>query len=72
MNPNGENFSVSWTGTKNIYIVMDDAYTLTEINIGILNQIGAFTTGTTTDYRFYVTNSPQAQAASPFNITLAT
>jgi len=51
---------------------MDDAYTLSELFIGTQNQIGAFTTGTTTDYRFYVTTSPQAQAASPFNITLYT
>ena len=71
-NPNNDNFTVSWTGDKFIYIIMDDAFTLDEINIGVLNQIGSFTTGTTTNYRFYVTTDIQAQAASPFNITLST
>lgn len=69
---NGEAFSVSWTGDKFIYIVMDNNVTLDKIDIGVLNQIGAFTTGTTTNYRFYVTTDIQAQAASPFNITLST
>ena len=51
---------------------MDDAYTLTEINIGILNQIGAFTTSTVGGYRYYVTTNIQSETASPFDITLVT
>ena len=72
INPNNENFTVSWTGDKYIYIVMDDAYTLTEINIGILNQIGSFTTNTVGGYRFYVTTDIQSDSASPLDITLVT
>ena len=52
--------------------MIDDEYTLTEINIGILNQIGSFTTNTVGGYRYYITTDIQSDTASPLDITLVT
>ena len=59
-NPNGDTFTISWSGDKYIYIVMDDAYTLNAISIDGFGSIGAFTTGTIGGYRFYVTTFIQS------------
>ena len=59
-NPNGDTFTISWSGDKYIYIVMDDAYTLNAITIDGFGSIGAFTTGTIGGYRFYVTTFIQS------------
>ena len=57
---NGQTFNITWTGGKYHYIIMDNAISLSQINVDGFGSIGAFTTGTTTNYRFYVTTGIQA------------
>lgn len=57
---NGYGFDITWTGDKYHYIIMDDSISLSQINIDGFGSITAFTTGTTSNYRFYVTTGNQA------------
>lgn len=56
---NGQTFNITWTGGKYHYIIMDNAISLSQINIDGFGSLNAFTTGTTTNYRFYVTTGIQ-------------
>lgn len=58
---NNEIFDITWSGDKYHYVIIDDAVTLTEINVDGFGSLStAFTTGTTANYRFYVTTGIQA------------
>ena len=57
---NGQTFNITWTGGKYHYIIMDNAISLSQINVDGFGSINAFTTGTTTNYRFYVTTGIQS------------
>ena len=57
---NGYEFDITWTGDKYHYIIMDDSISLSQISVDGFGSISAFTTGTTSNYRFYVTTGIQA------------
>lgn len=57
---NGYEFDITWSGNAYHYIIMDDNITLSQINVDGFGSISAFTTGTTSNYRFYVTTGIQA------------
>lgn len=56
---NGETFNITWSGQAYVYIIMDTSVSLSQINVDGFGSISAFTTGTTADYRFYVTTGIQ-------------
>ena len=56
---NGETFNITWSGQAYVYIIMNSNVSLSQINIDGFGSISAFTTGTTADYRFYVTTGIQ-------------
>jgi hypothetical protein len=71
-NPDGNSFSISWTGTKNFFIVYDvNQGALAEIYNDGFGSIGNYTTGTTTNYRYYILSGQVANpGGSSVTITL--
>lgn len=61
---NNYTFDLTWSGDKYLYLLMDDGITLTEINNDGFGSIGAYTTGTTTTFRYYRSTAIQAGGAS--------
>lgn len=55
-------FDLTYSGDKYLYVIVDDAITLSEINNDGFGSIGAYTSGTTTNYKFYVTTDIQSGA----------
>lgn len=61
---NNYQFDLTWSGDKYLYVVMDDSITLTELNNDGFGSIGAYTTGTTTNFRYYRSTAIQSGGAS--------
>ena len=57
-------FDLTWSGDKYLYVVIDDSITLTQIDNDGFGSIGAFTSGTTTNYKYYRSSAIQAGGAS--------
>lgn len=57
-------FDLTWSGDKYLYVVIDDGITLTQIDNDGFGSIGAFTSGTTTNYKYYRSSTIQAGGAS--------
>jgi len=57
-------FDLTWSGDKYLYVVIDDGITLTQIDNDGFGSIGAYTSGTTTNYKYYRSSTIQAGGAS--------
>ena len=70
--PGGEVFTINWTGTKNFFIVYGVGEgALTEIYNAGFGSIDNYTTGTTTNYRYYILSGQVANpGGSSVTITL--